>query len=284
MVLLADHRLSWIIPSLSSGYLFKRQSLLVCCFSQPVDLVADTHIFARGANGSQFLVYSMTFEATGDLAMILPLPVPPNPRDDAVRFINLERYPDFFADLRRGFPAPLAAKLALAVSAEEPALRVHDVGSFEASFVPQTTDFDRLDQRFRIPEEVWSRLPMYNNSGFAVFKLKGASRRQDIHPMAFEFPRRNPALLYFPTVHIHDGEAHRYADFDHRLYCQASPELKDYLGGWAESYGMASAFMDVDRAEGIIGPDDPCWRRTLRGRRENVDTLIGESGNVPIAI
>lgn len=256
----------------------------MCCFSQPVDLVSDTQIFARGVNGSQYLVYSMVFEAAGDLAMVLPLPVPPNPRDDAVRFINLEQYPDFFSDLRRGFPTPKAARAAQLVVADAFTLRVHDVGSFEASFVPRTADFDRLDRRFRIPEKVWARLPIYHNSGFAVFKLKGGSQRQDVHPMAFEFPRRSSALLYFPTVHIHDGEVHPAAEFDHTLYCQASPELEGFLSGWTESSGLAAAFMDVDRAEGIIDPDGPCWRRALRGRRENTDTLVGESGYVPVAI
>ena len=76
----------------------------MCCFSQPVELVSDTNIFARSANGRQFLVYSMTYAAAADLAMVLPLPVPPNPPENAVRFINLERYPAFFDDMRDGFP------------------------------------------------------------------------------------------------------------------------------------------------------------------------------------
>ncbi|HEV2667833.1 MAG TPA: hypothetical protein VG324_23150, partial [Blastocatellia bacterium] len=76
----------------------------MCCFSQPVELVADTNIFARSDNGRQFLVYSMSYAAPTDLAMILPLPVPPDPSEDAVRFINLQRYPTFFSDMRRGFP------------------------------------------------------------------------------------------------------------------------------------------------------------------------------------
>ena len=53
-------------------------------------------IFARGLNGRQFLVYSMAYAAAGDLAMVLPLPVLPNPREDALRSINLGRCPKFF--------------------------------------------------------------------------------------------------------------------------------------------------------------------------------------------
>ncbi len=72
----------------------------MCMFSQPVDLVSDTNIFARRTNGKQLLAYSMTYRAATELAMVLPLPVPPNGPEDAVRFIDLQLYPDFFTDLR----------------------------------------------------------------------------------------------------------------------------------------------------------------------------------------
>ncbi|MGH9902934.1 MAG: hypothetical protein ACRD68_14095, partial [Pyrinomonadaceae bacterium] len=129
----------------------------MCCFSQAVEVVSNTNIFARAVDGRQFLVYGMSYAAASDLAMVLPLPVPPNSPEDAVRFINLERYPDFFADMRRGFPEPVAAAQGLARSyfTAAPKLKVHDVGSFEASFVPRAEDFDRLDARFRIPRAVW---------------------------------------------------------------------------------------------------------------------------------
>ena len=63
-------------------------------------------------------------------------------------------------------------------------------------------------------------------------------RTRTVHPMAFEFPRRAPAALFFPTVHIHDGEVHETAMFDHRLYCQlgAAPAK-----GWESSNGPASS-------------------------------------------
>src|SRR5262249_51979047 len=152
----------------------------MCCFSQPVELVADTNIFARSDNGRQFLVYSMSYAARSELAMVLPLPVPPGPSEDAVRFINLQRYPTFFDDLRRGFPPRMLYPRCLgarAISLDAPKLRVHDVGDFEASFVPRIADFDRLDERFRIPPDVWARLPAYHDFGFAVFKLKASASR-----------------------------------------------------------------------------------------------------------
>src|SRR5271155_3586385 len=131
-------------------------------FSGPVEIVADTNIFARSTNGRQFLVYGMSYAASVDLAMVLPLPVPPNPSEDAVRFINLERYPEFFEDLRGGFPPLSQSRAAETLPAGAPKLRVHDVGDFEASFVPRIDDFSRLDERFRIPPDVWHRLPAYH--------------------------------------------------------------------------------------------------------------------------
>jgi hypothetical protein len=276
----------------------------MCCFSQPVDLVCDTNIFARGVNGRQFLVYSMAYAAAADLAMVLPLPVPPNPPEDAVRFINLERYPTFFDDLRNGFPVMVAtSSLSWGEPSlgDNPKLQVHDVGSFEASFVPRIEDFDRLDERFRIPRDVWGRIPAYHNYGFAVFKLKGTDSRRpagwlrrltgaggggrpkprQVHPMAFEFPRRYPYLLYFPTLHVHDRKVHPNALFDHMLYCQPDPAMEEHVKRWQQSDKQASAFMDMDRTEGIVAPNQYCWRRSLTGRLENTDTLVGHEGSIP---
>src|SRR5262245_42206486 len=148
----------------------------MCCFSRAVDVVANTNIFARSSKeGRQFLVYSMTLSAKEDLAMILPIPVPKESKDEAVRFINLEKYPGFFTDMSNGFPPPPTKAVnsrSLGKVAENRPLPVVEVGSFEASFVPSVKDFDRLDDRFRLPAAVWDQLPLYKDYGFAVFKLK----------------------------------------------------------------------------------------------------------------
>lgn len=272
----------------------------MCCFSQPVALVADTSIFARASTqGRQFLVYSMRYAAAAELAMVLPLPVPPRPPDDAVRFVSLQDYPAFFHDLAYGFEdtgtladdefdadAPAAATLA-----------VHEVGDFVASFVPTVADFARLDERFRIGRDIWDHLPGYHDFGFAVFQLKetpskkgffgrlfGGPRPEakEVHPMAFEFPRRNPDLLYFPTLHVHDRTVHPHAAFDHLLYCQTEDESAGWLAGWRQSHGPASQFMDVARTQGIVA-DQPCWRLTLKGRLQNKDTLVGRTSQIPTA-
>src|SRR6266436_8187218 len=77
----------------------------MCCFSQPVRSVHSTNIFARPADERrQFLVYSMAIDAAKELAMILPLPVKTPAAENDVEFIDLQGYPNFFADLELGFP------------------------------------------------------------------------------------------------------------------------------------------------------------------------------------
>lgn len=71
----------------------------MCCFSGEVKAVTGTQIFARRAEPNrQYLVYAMRYDAPNDLAMILPLPVPSRPAENAVQFIDLLDYPEFFAD------------------------------------------------------------------------------------------------------------------------------------------------------------------------------------------
>src|SRR5437588_8406126 len=117
----------------------------MCCFSQPVISVSATNIFARaGAEGREFLVYSMSLNARKDLAMILPLPVKTPAGEKDVQFIDLKEYPNFFSDLLLGFPVPKAHWRGLSGLALESAslakLEVVQVGDFEASFVPAMKD------------------------------------------------------------------------------------------------------------------------------------------------
>ncbi len=248
----------------------------MCCFSQAVERVSNTNIFARRNNGRQLLAYSMTYRARTELAMVLPLPVPADEPEDALRFINLEAYPNLFTDLRSGFPTSLSRSGAFMggpAIAALPTLEVHDVGSFEASFVPTLEDFDRLDERFRIPPDAMGAIPHYRDYGFAVFKLKPAIRESDVHPMAFEFPCRDPNRLFFPTVHIHDGHVHPKAQFDHTLYCQ-SPARPELRGAWERSTMIAWGFVSLERAAGLVDGNAHCWRRTLQGTFSNADIWI----------
>jgi hypothetical protein len=224
----------------------------------------------------------MKIQTKEDLAMILPIPVPSGSPDNAVRFINLKGYAAFFDDMPKGFPQPSLKGRVGGAEVEglsvKPKLPVVDVGDFGASFVPSIRDFDRLDERFRLPDAAWDQLPRYRDYGFAVFKLKEgeAKKQQKVHPMAFEFPRADPfeKRLFFPTVHIHDGKVHPEAEFDHILYCQATGGEKLPMNEWVESLIVASQFLKVDKADGIVDGASHVHVRAVRGKRKNEDIVV----------
>lgn len=273
----------------------------MCCFSRPIERVSATRIFARpvaasddGATGRQLLVYGMTLDVSEDVAMILPIPVPAGSDDDAVRFVDMSGCPSFFDALSAIFPAKMQPQSFGSVSrggAPRPAtLVVHDVGEFEASFVPGRRDFDRLDPRFRLPGDVWEQLPAYYDWGFCVFKLRAVRTKgsgffgmfkskttstgdRKIHPMAFEFPRRDPSSLFFPTVHVHDGTVHPTADFDHELFCQTPPDWEPLME-WERSSQRAGGMLHG--ADAWTDPAGWMYRRFLKGDLPNRDTYLVE--------
>ncbi|RYD84070.1 MAG: hypothetical protein EOP84_06525 [Verrucomicrobiaceae bacterium] len=240
--------------------------------------VANTSIFVRPVGGGdQAVIYSMEINAQEDLSMILPIPVAQPSRENSVRFVSLKDYPNIFAGLRRGFPrqyeaGPAAGNALGGPPSRSAPLRVVQVGNFVASFVPTVADFSRLDEQFRLPEGVWEKLGGYAKFGFAVFKLrKGHSQ---IHPMAFVFPSANPDHLFFPTVHIHDGEIHPRAEFDHVLYCQVARRGLQSLAAWDESELPANRFVNAKMTHNLILPDHHVFRRTMLGEFANADVLL----------
>lgn len=275
----------------------------MCIFSQPVQDVCGTQIFARvigGAPPRQILVYEMAFSAAGDLAMLLPLPTPKDSAEDAVEFVSLESYPKFFEEMEAGFPRLVAH--AGSTNSDDPPMRsatlkVHSVGSFEASFVPKQTDFSRLDERFRLPAAALAALTHVADYGFAVFKLK-AGTNQKVHPMALTFPTRNPQQIFFPTAHLHDGTFPGRAVYDHALYFQGSDTMRLPLAldtgtgrlgrlagkvigvaGGAKapetSVAKASEFMkEMPEDLGLVDPEMKVHRYELRERLPNRDAVL----------
>lgn len=280
-------------------------------------MVNGTKIFARHTKpGHQVLVYSMSVASRSPAAMILPLPVVPGTGEDGIRFIDLSGYPDFFTDMDEAlepeiFMVTLEEDLGVPVSATVPTLAVHKVGDFEASFVPTMNDWHRLDERFRLSPDLWEKLPDYSDWGFAVFQLdltlsEGPEEvKNDIHPMAFEFPTRDPDRLFYPTVHVHDGEFHEKAFFAHTLYCQrpeARAEFKyqrdlllgqkptppvtldpEDLGQEFEGYKWylrsdlpARDSLSMQRCQEVVDPELPLKAMALLGNLVNRDVWLGE--------
>jgi hypothetical protein len=271
----------------------------MCCFSipaasgglfarlfgkRPSVSVSGTRIFARVEAGVQQLVYSMSVTTPGDVAMVLPLPVAPGTDEQALSFVDLSGYDSFFDHLSLLFELPVTAqaKGGFQVLRHAPKLEVHQVGSFEASFVPTLADFDRLDSRFRLPASVWDQRPEYSRFGFAVFKLK-RGKRAKIHPMAMRFPSATPDTIFFPTLHVHDGALHLHAEFEHDLYFQLPKDFTPDLlpPGGAESakhhgrsYEPAKSRVDVTRSKELVDGEAPVWHWPLHAELPNADTRV----------
>lgn len=230
--------------------------------------VSDTRIFARLDGGTQSLAYQMRLSTRSELAMVLPIPIRPGSGEDAVAFVDLSDAPHVFDQLALCFAVMEPQSKGAPISRFQgpaPRLAVHSVGAFDASYVPTVRDFSRLDPRFRLPDEVWSALPRYADWGFAVFTLKSGDQR--VHPMAFRFPTRDPERVFFPTVHVHDGEVHAEAAFDHELYWQGEQGAGDERGAIPASAPMETQTRGLVRAA-------PVRRRLMRGRYANDDVWI----------
>jgi hypothetical protein len=250
----------------------------MCIFSGPVTEVAATSLYVcEVRRNNHATVYSMQVQNRTPVAMILPVPVLHGTGDDALSFVDLSGYDDFFDDLAAcarsrcraapGGPDDLAPK---------GTLTVHEVGDFVASYVPSLPDFARLDSRFRLDPSLWSKLPAYADFGFAVFQLRPGVRAKRIHPMAYHYPAQSPEELFFPTVHVHDG-AHleSQAHFDHSLYYQHSPTFgpcgESLTGGPPSGTTLGTK---LGRTQGLVKPDRPIARIGLRGKLRNVDHLL----------
>lgn len=154
-------------------------------------------------------------------------------------------------------------------------LKVHFVGAFEASFVPGIDQFDRLDARFRIPQQVLGQLPAYTSFGFVVFKLR-PGKRVSVHPMAFSFRTRDPKTVFFPTVHVHDMTVHETPAFDHILYTQNQPARAWPGTFWMPSDWAASRYLKVNRTKGLVDSDAPCFQMSLVGTFPNSDIVVAD--------
>ena len=233
----------------------------------------------------------MNYESRDDNAMILPVPIKLPAHGDRLRFVDLNEYDEFFDDLAAGFPYSVPS-FNIGCSSEIDAvsgnvLEIFEVGNYIASFVPKLADFSRLDERFRLPESTWSQIPNYATYGFAVFQLAAGALTP--HPMAFEFEIGDDSI-YFPTMHIHDGQVHDSEEFDHVIYLQhagfdsraygyQNSDVADKSTGLVRSKYVAKHFCDMNRSNGVVDGDLLVHRKTIRGVLPNRDTLILTKGD-----
>ena len=241
----------------------------MCIFTESVNYVGSTKIFARLEGAKQAIVYEMYLDTSTPVAMVLPLPVAHQAEPTALEFIDLSDYPEFFEDLAACFPQSRSPITLAAVGSADDFLEVQTVGSFEASFVPSVADFKRLDPRFRLDDSAWQSFSGYQDYGFAVFKLKAG--QSQIHPMAFWFETRDPSTLFFPTVHLHDGAFERFADFDHVLFAQGDLQA---FPGLQQAHQPPDAVMRLDAAANLVHPKHRPTRLNLIGSFDNLDIRL----------
>lgn len=263
----------------------------MCIFSGAVNSVSETNIFVKDrGNGKHACVYKMVVDLHDPVAMVLPVPVLAGGGDNALHFINLSNCPTFFDELDDLFPKedlPRAASYStLKSDLSLSTLVVHDVGDYEASYVRSMGEFHRLDERFRLPDSIWDRLPNYSEFGFAVFQLKktgnGKRGKRKFHPMAFEYPPRDDRTLFFPTTHVHDGGTVPVdARFDHTLYIQNGGRFNVSGKGqpWQQNRDNPPPSF-YQETHGLISPSEKLHRFKLDGNFPNADQLISDSGDV----
>lgn len=269
-----------VLPLISTAKIHAGQGMrrfanmrIMCIFTGKVEEVKNTRIFARlRTDGHQVLIYQMSVKAPQDLAMVLPIPIKKAAGENAVKFFDFSKYETVFRDLWKCFPTwNFSPDPAAPAYSSRGALSVVSVGAYDASFVPTIADFSRLDARFRLPDDVWAKLPGYANFGFAVFKLKPGYAQ--VHPMAFSFPTAQVGTVFFPTLHIHDGKVHAKERFDHTLYFQGAG-LDSAREGWEESFYLPDKKVKCGSTHGLIRPDLHVFRSVMRGKFENGDVVV----------
>ena len=123
----------------------------MCIFTGPVD-VCNTSIFARRLAGHrsdrQCLVYQMHYASKSPVAMVLPIPVLRPNETDAINFIDLKHYPDFFDHMHRAFPSRGGD---LCLSAEPETLEVHKLATLLLLLCRRSMTLDGWTKSFGWP-------------------------------------------------------------------------------------------------------------------------------------
>jgi hypothetical protein len=253
-------------------------------FSTPVRIAGTFNFFARAARAHtdhQFLACNFRYEAEAAFTLILPLPTPPDAAANAVRFINLSGYDDFFQDVRRGWPD-------LTRDTEKQSLTDRilekvrdwldlDTTQTEIAFFPDQQVLAEMRDRWPLSEAVWAALKPYTQFGLVGLKLEAGANR--LPPIAFEFPRGTPTELFFPTAHNLPHSA--ALNLRHALYAQTPHRSAAWRIATspddAHRRWLARDFVKTDRTLDLIDPDQPIVARRLSGPADNLDVRVPET-------
>lgn len=243
--------------------------------SRPAEVNA-VNLFARTFTGEQALAIDLRFTAAEETALIVPLPVPQDGREDAVRFIPLHLYRPFFAHMGRGFEPRTDRRDKRREDHEDEehlprTVRFTSRVATRSLYVPSVAAFQTLCPEHVLPEALLSLRPEYADYGFAVFVLPAGDNVR-IAPLGLYFRTSEPKHIYFPTFQYTGDALGSAANFDDTLYCQRAE-----LTGWDETSQSAEAFVECRHAHGLVEPDRVIQRRVLYGPLENHDGWVTRS-------
>ena len=184
-------------------------------------------------------MYQVDYAAEDDAGLILPCL--PRPAHQRMLFVLLtwSAIPIFSPTWTRDFPIPCGW---LPLKAKPAMMRVPKL-----FFCRPLQIFQAWKNRSASRKRHGTNCP--NTTTLGLQFSKSAPTHLCARRIALEFPMRNPNLLYFPTLHIRNGEAAEEANFDLDLFCQAR-------AGWLRTYDVASSFMDMDKAKGVLDPGE----------------------------
>jgi hypothetical protein len=269
----------------------------MCIVSGPVANVNTTKLFAaRSANGKrQLTVYSNKVSThIANNIMILAVPNP-----TTIKFHDLTNYAKLFTDLENSFPKSRSFSLEgdMYLSKGEGRLKVHEVGSYQASIANNLNDLNRLDRSlFYVDDEVIMFLTntykSYANIGFVICRLKQGNH--EYHPFAYSHDIHSSNKLFIPTKHYHktssfEGSFGLFGDFmpitsnshdmisddwDHEIYVMNDKitRVANDLKGTARTTSHLA--IDKSKIDFELEPFKELSKLRLEGNHLNTDILV----------
>ena len=219
----------------------------MCIFSGPIGAVSSTNILVGSVMQSQIVtirdtrggsrrvrrpipdrppmqltIYSNTIQLNSGgrgepTAMILPFPLIKG--KNRVKLYDLSKYPKMFKDLGKMFTRLGKGRgildFDMSYSNNGDKLRIHNVGSYKASIVPNYEGFKKLQAaQFNISPSVIKLLSQFyaDGYGFIVCQIRQNAK---YHPFGYTHEMRSDGKLFVPTKHHHghvEGNPFKYHD------------------------------------------------------------------------
>jgi len=229
--------------------------------------LANTHIFvACDPQGNQLTVYQNNAESQTKNAMILPVPL-----IAGVELLNMEDFKNIFKELSNYFPKMMSYGLMgglMSNSRSAKTLKIHYVGSYQASIVESLVDFERLDTSFRLNPTVKEILQEhYPQFGFIVCQL--LEGKKDYEPFAYRH-KTIGGKVFVPTRHYHgEGPPETSSDWDHEIYSVGclSPDSQ-------HSARYSDEVAELCKYAGVNINDTYLSKLEISGHHENYDVVF----------